>query len=71
MSKPHLKLVGNEPVPAPRPASPAVEKAREKFGPGRKFIHEQGTDFLAYPERVLTRYFRKAPWRNVKHGGQP
>ena len=70
MSKPHLKLVGDEVVEVKR-ASPAVEKAREKFGPGRKFIHEQGTDFLAYPERVLTRYFRKAPWRNVKNGGQP
>lgn len=67
--KPRLKLVGGEPVQV-KPASPAVEKARERFGAGRKFIHELGTDFLRYPEPVLSRWARKADWRNVRHGGQ-
>ena len=68
MNKPHLKLVGDEVVEVPR-ATPTVEKAREKFGPGRKFAHERGSDFQRYPEPVLSRHARKADWRNVKHGG--
>ena len=64
--KPHLRVICNRLVAVPREESPAMAKARERFGPGRKFIHEHGTDFQRYPEPVLTRYFRKAEWRNRK-----
>lgn len=68
--KPHLRIVEGRPV-AVRPGdSQAIAKARARFGLAtgerhRLFRHELGSQFQAYPERVLTRWGRKAEWRNT------
>jgi hypothetical protein len=41
--KPHLKLVGDSAIPAPRPMSPAVVEASKKYG--KPFAYEKGADF--------------------------
>lgn len=70
-AKPHLKIVAGRPVSV-RPAdSPRIADARARFSLAtgeahRLFRHELGSRFQQYPERVLTRYFRKAPWTNAK-----
>ena len=62
--KPHLKIVAGRPVTVPHAESPAMAKARERFG--RKFAHEPGSDWQEHPERVLTRWTKHEPWQNVK-----
>lgn len=37
--------------------------AKARFG--RLFAHEHGSDFLRHPEPVLSRWARRADWRNV------
>jgi len=44
------------------PTNP-LERAKARFG--RKFAHEPGTDFLRHPELVLSRWARRADWRNI------
>lgn len=41
MQKPHLKLVGNEPVQVSVPKSAAVLKAQSRYG--KPFLHERGS----------------------------
>lgn len=58
--KPRLKLVGTGYVQA------TVDKlatARQRFG--RKFCHEPGGNWLAHPERVLSRWGRRADYWNL------
>lgn len=62
--KPHLKIVAGRPVTVPAAESPAMAKARERFG--RKFAHEPGSDWQEHSDRVLTRYMKGEPWQNVK-----
>ena len=65
-NKPHLKIIAGRPVTV-HEDSPQLAEARRRFG--RPFAHEPGSNWIAYPERVLTRWGRKADWRNVKRGG--
>lgn len=60
--KPRLKLA----LPMATGSSPQTARDLAKARFGRKFAHEPGTDFQRYPEPVLTRWGRKAPWRNVR-----
>lgn len=62
-TKPHIVFQNGERVEVTR-ADP-LAKPRARFS-GRKFIHEQGSDFEADAEPVLSRWLRKADWRNVK-----
>ena len=71
MNKPHLRVIAGRPVVV-RTESPALAKARERFGlatgeKSRLFIHEVGSAFQRYPEHVLSRWLRKANFLNVKH----
>lgn len=58
-----FKLVAGRPVELPQGES-KVDEARRRFG--RPFAHEPGSNFIRYPEPVLTRWGRKSSWRNVK-----
>ena len=77
--KPHLKLtviagrpvtipaaIGNagqvEAEPVRRTSAEKIIQARVKFGRG--FAHETAGNFLRHPEPVLSRYHRRADWRN-------
>lgn len=69
--KPRLKIVAGRPMLI-RCESPALALARKRFSlntgeNGRLFIHESGSRFMRYPEHVLSRFLRKAPYLNVKH----
>lgn len=69
--KPHLRIIAGRPVTMPRQESAALARARKRFGLAtgeahRKFIHEAGTRFRKYPEPCLSRWARKAEWRNTK-----
>lgn len=71
--KPRLRIIAGRPV-AVRTESPRLAEARRRFGmatgePNRLFIHEPGTRFQRYPEHVLSRWLRKAPFVNVKSNG--
>ena len=68
--KPHLKIVAGRPITV-RTDCPKLAHARERFSmntgeKNRRFIHEPGSQWLAYPERVLTRWGRKADYLNVR-----
>lgn len=70
--KPHLRIVAGRPVTVRAPDSPRITEARARFSATtgeahRLFRHELGSRFECYPESVLSRHFRKAEWRNVKH----
>ena len=54
MSKPHLKIVGNEVVPAARPLTAAVAEARKKHG--KPFAHEKGSTFRPRETPLLTEW---------------
>ena len=63
-SKPRIRLlpaVEASTMPG-EPVTP-LERARARFG--RAFAHEPGSDYLRYPEPVLTRWGRKSEWRNI------
>lgn len=52
--KPHLKLVGQEAIPVPRPLSPAVAEARQKHG--KPFAHEKDSTFKLRETPLLTEW---------------
>ena len=68
--KPRLKIVCGRPMTI-RIESPKLTAARKRFSENtgerdRLFIHEKGSRWISYPERVLTRWGRKADFLNVK-----
>ena len=62
-AKPRFTLIAGRPVALPTGES-KVDIARKRFG--RPFAHEPGSNFIRYPEPVLTRWGRKSDWRNIK-----
>ena len=69
-AKPKFRLVAGRPITV-KVESPALALARERFSmatgeKNRLFPHEAGSRWIAYPERVLTRWGRKADFLNVR-----
>lgn len=63
LEKPRLKLVGASFVQVP---ADRIATARQRFG--RKFAHESGGNWQGHPERVLSRWGRRADYWNLRVG---
>lgn len=61
LEKPRLRLVNGQFVEAPQDR---IATARRRFG--RRFAHEPDGNWMPHPERVLSRWSRRADYFNCR-----